>query len=86
MINYPILSSKPFDDAIALDRYPIDSHIPLRALIVKDFSDLFVCGRRLSATHEAISLIGRNCHASVRTGYWYAPPEHSFYMGSSPVV
>lgn len=67
-----LLSSKPFDDTVALGGYPIDIHnpsgaktatthlkpgqfyfIPLRALIAKGFANLFVCGRCISATHEA---------------------------------
>ena len=67
-----LLSSKHFEDTVALGGYPIDIHnptgaktetthlapgqfyyIPLRSVIVKGFSNLMVCGRCLSATHEA---------------------------------
>ncbi|MBR5140162.1 MAG: FAD-dependent oxidoreductase [Clostridia bacterium] len=71
-----LLSSKAFEDSIALGGYPIDIHnptgaqtatthlkpgqfyyIPLRSLIVKGFSNLLVCGRCMSATHEASAAI-----------------------------
>ena len=67
-----LLSSKHFEDTVALGGYPIDIHnptgaqtetthlkpgqyyyIPLRSLVVKGFSNLLVCGRCISVTHEA---------------------------------
>ena len=67
-----LLSSRHFDDTVALGGYPIDIHnptgektetthlkpgqfyyIPLRSLIVRGKENLLVCGRCISATHEA---------------------------------
>ena len=67
-----LLSSRHFDDTVALGGYPIDIHnptgektetthlkpgqfyyLPLRALIAAGKENLLVCGRCLSATHEA---------------------------------
>ena len=67
-----LLTSRKFDDTVALGGYPIDIHnptgektetthlkpgqfyyIPLRSLTVKGLSNLLVCGRCISATHEA---------------------------------
>lgn len=67
-----LLTSREFEDTVALGGYPIDIHnpngtgtktvrppdgtwyrIPLRSLIVAGPCNVFVCGRCLSATHEA---------------------------------
>jgi hypothetical protein len=68
-----ILTTRPFNDAIALGSWPIDIHpadgrvgvhphkedppqpyqIPLGCLLVRNFDNLLVAGRCISATHEA---------------------------------